>query len=62
MLQNAKCIEFERLRQVEMTIMEYEASFTNLVEYNASFTYLVKYALHLDATDEMRAWSFEDRL
>ena len=33
-LQNAKCVEFERLKQTGgMTIAEYEATFTNLSEY-----------------------------
>ncbi|GFY85279.1 hypothetical protein Acr_04g0000170 [Actinidia rufa] len=52
-LQNAKCAEFERLKQIgEMTIAEYEAALTNLVEY----------APHLVATDEIRARRFEEGL
>ncbi|GFZ16761.1 hypothetical protein Acr_26g0000310 [Actinidia rufa] len=51
-LQNAKCAEFEQLKQTGKTITEYEAAFTNLA----------KYAPHLVATDEMRARRFEDGL
>ncbi|XP_057495648.1 uncharacterized protein LOC130780643 [Actinidia eriantha] len=51
-LQDAKCAEFEQLKQTGKTITEYEAAFTNLVEYSP---YLV-------ATDEMKAKRFEDGL
>ena len=51
-LQNAKCAEFEQLKQTGKTIAEYEAAFTNLAEY----------APHLVSTDEMRARRFEDGL
>ncbi|GFY87468.1 hypothetical protein Acr_05g0011070 [Actinidia rufa] len=51
-LQNAKCAEFEHLKQTGKPIVEYEAAFTNLAEY----------APHLVATDEMRARRFEDGL
>ncbi|GFZ19448.1 hypothetical protein Acr_28g0001530 [Actinidia rufa] len=51
-LQNAKCAEFEHLKQTGKTIADYEAAFTNLAEY----------APHLVATDEMRARRFEDGL
>ncbi|GFY85513.1 hypothetical protein Acr_04g0002510 [Actinidia rufa] len=51
-LQNAKCAEFEHLKQTGKPIAEYEAAFTNLAEY----------APHLVATDEMRARRFEDGL
>ncbi|GFY91063.1 hypothetical protein Acr_07g0012590 [Actinidia rufa] len=51
-LQNAKCAEFEHLKQTRKPIAEYEAAFTNLAEY----------APHLVATDEMRARRFEDGL
>ncbi|GFZ15864.1 hypothetical protein Acr_25g0002730 [Actinidia rufa] len=51
-LQNAKCAEFEHLKQIGKPIAEYEAAFTNLAEY----------APHLVATDEMRARRFEDGL
>ncbi|GFY88930.1 hypothetical protein Acr_06g0008700 [Actinidia rufa] len=51
-VQNAKCSEFEHLKQLGMTIADYEGSFTNLAEY----------APHLVATDEMRARRFEDGL
>ncbi|XP_057495647.1 uncharacterized protein LOC130780642 [Actinidia eriantha] len=51
-LQNAKCAEFEQLKQTGKIITEYEAAFTNLLEYSP---YLV-------ATDEMRAKRFEDVL
>ncbi|XP_057465698.1 uncharacterized protein LOC130755313 [Actinidia eriantha] len=51
-LQNAKCAEFEQLKQMEKTIAEYEEAFISLVEY----------APHLVATDEMRAQRFEDGL
>ncbi|GFZ17645.1 hypothetical protein Acr_26g0009150 [Actinidia rufa] len=51
-LQNAKCVEFEHLKQTGKTIADYEAAFTNLAEY----------APHLVATDEMRARRFEDGL
>ncbi|GFY85287.1 hypothetical protein Acr_04g0000250 [Actinidia rufa] len=51
-LQNAKCSEFEHLKQLKTTIADYEGSFTNLAEY----------APHLVATDEMRARRFEDGL
>ncbi|XP_057502685.1 uncharacterized protein LOC130786392 [Actinidia eriantha] len=51
-LQNAKCAEFEQLKQTGKPIAEYEAAFTNLAEY----------APHLVATDEMRARRFEDGL
>ena len=44
-VQNAKCSEFEQLKQLGMTIAYYEWSFTNLA----------KYTPHLVATDEMRA-------
>ncbi|GFY97798.1 hypothetical protein Acr_12g0003390 [Actinidia rufa] len=49
---NAKCAEFEHLKQTGKPIAEYEAAFTNLAEY----------APHLVATDEMRARRFEDGL
>ncbi|GFY97719.1 hypothetical protein Acr_12g0002600 [Actinidia rufa] len=49
-VQNAKCSEFEHLKQLGTTIADYEGSFTNLAEY----------APHLVATDEMRARRFED--
>ncbi|GFY97792.1 hypothetical protein Acr_12g0003330 [Actinidia rufa] len=49
---NAKCAEFEHLKQTGRPIAEYEAAFTNLEEY----------APHLVATDEMRARRFEDGL
>ncbi|GFZ20004.1 hypothetical protein Acr_28g0007090 [Actinidia rufa] len=51
-VQNAKCSEFEHLKQMGTTIADYEGSFTNLAEY----------APHLVATDEMRARRFEDGL
>ncbi|GFS44716.1 hypothetical protein Acr_00g0091660 [Actinidia rufa] len=51
-VQNAKCSEFEHLKQLGMTIADYEGSFSNLAEY----------APHLVATDEMRARRFEDGL
>ncbi|GFY95397.1 hypothetical protein Acr_10g0007820 [Actinidia rufa] len=51
-LQNAKCVEFEHLKQTGKPIAKYEAAFTNLAEY----------APHLVATDEMRARRFEDGL
>ena len=51
-VQNAKCSEFEQLKQLGMTVADYEGSFTNLAEY----------APHLVATDEMRARRFEDGL
>ncbi|GFY99211.1 hypothetical protein Acr_13g0006120 [Actinidia rufa] len=51
-VQNAKCSEFEHLKQLGTTIADYEGSFTNLAEY----------APHLVATDEMRACRFEDGL
>ncbi|GFY97794.1 hypothetical protein Acr_12g0003350 [Actinidia rufa] len=51
-LQNAKCAEFEHLKQTGKPIAEYEAAFTNLAEY----------APHLVATDGMRARRFEDGL
>ncbi|GFY85818.1 hypothetical protein Acr_04g0005560 [Actinidia rufa] len=51
-LQNAKCAEFEHLKQTGKPIAEYEAAFTNLAEY----------VPHLVATDEMRARRFEDGL
>ncbi|XP_057511765.1 uncharacterized protein LOC130793917 [Actinidia eriantha] len=51
-LQNAKCAEFQQLKQTGKPIAEYEAAVTNLAEY----------ALHLIATDEMRARRFEDGL
>ena len=52
-LQNAKCAEFEQLKQTgEMTIAKYEIAFTNLA----------KYAPHLVATNEMRARRFEKGL
>ncbi|GFS37738.1 hypothetical protein Acr_00g0053720 [Actinidia rufa] len=51
-LQNAKCAEFEHLKQTGKPITEYEAAFINLAEY----------APHLVATDEMRARRFEDGL
>ncbi|GFY82625.1 hypothetical protein Acr_02g0008650 [Actinidia rufa] len=51
-LQNAKCAEFEHLKQTGKPIVEYEAAFTNLAEY----------APHLVATDEMRVRRFEDGL
>ncbi|GFS35039.1 hypothetical protein Acr_00g0037470 [Actinidia rufa] len=51
-VQNAKCSEFEHLKQLGTTIADYEGSFTNLAEY----------APHLVATDEMRARRFEDGL
>ncbi|GFY96908.1 hypothetical protein Acr_11g0012140 [Actinidia rufa] len=51
-LQNAKCAEFEHLKQTGKPIAEYEAAFTNLAEY----------APHLVATDEMRARRFENGL
>ena len=51
-IQNTKCLEFEQLKQLEMTIADYEGSFTNLAEY----------APHLVATNEMRAQRFEDEL
>ncbi|GFZ21098.1 hypothetical protein Acr_29g0002600 [Actinidia rufa] len=51
-LQNAKCAEFEHLKQTGKTITDYEAAFTNLAEY----------APHLVAIDEMRARRFEDGL
>ncbi|GFY91777.1 hypothetical protein Acr_08g0001730 [Actinidia rufa] len=51
-MQNAKCSEFEHLKQLGTTIADYEGSFTNLAEY----------APHLVATDEMRARRFEDGL
>ncbi|GFS35852.1 hypothetical protein Acr_00g0042510 [Actinidia rufa] len=49
-VQNAKCSEFEHLKQLGTTIADYEGSFTNLAEY----------APHLVATDEMRARRFKD--
>ncbi|GFY87310.1 hypothetical protein Acr_05g0009490 [Actinidia rufa] len=51
-VQNAKCSEFEHLKQLGTTIADHEGSFTNLAEY----------APHLVATDEMRARRFEDGL
>ncbi|GFZ17217.1 hypothetical protein Acr_26g0004870 [Actinidia rufa] len=51
-IQNAKCSEFEHLKQLRTTIADYEGSFTNLAEY----------APHLVATDEMQARIFEDGL
>ncbi|XP_057492462.1 uncharacterized protein LOC130778074 [Actinidia eriantha] len=51
-VQNAKCSEFEHLKQLGTTVADYEGSFTNLAEY----------APHLVATDEMRARRFEDGL
>ncbi|XP_057485851.1 uncharacterized protein LOC130772128 [Actinidia eriantha] len=51
-VQNAKCSEFEHLKQLGTTIVDYEGSFTNLAEY----------APYLVATDEMRARKFEDGL
>ncbi|GFS46014.1 hypothetical protein Acr_00g0099590 [Actinidia rufa] len=51
-VQNAKCSEFEHLKQLGTTIVDYEGAFTNLAEY----------APHLVATDEMRARRFEDGL
>ncbi|XP_057469656.1 uncharacterized protein LOC130758731 [Actinidia eriantha] len=51
-IQNAKCLEFEHLKQSGTTIADYEGSFTNLAEY----------APHLVATDEMRARRFEEGL
>ncbi|GFY93688.1 hypothetical protein Acr_09g0001340 [Actinidia rufa] len=51
-VQNAKCSEFEHLKQLRTTIADYERSFTNLAEY----------APHLVATDEMRPRRFEDGL
>ncbi|GFZ06724.1 hypothetical protein Acr_18g0008940 [Actinidia rufa] len=51
-LQNAKCAEFEQLKQTGKIIAEYEETFTNLSEY---VPYLV-------ATNKMRARIFEDGL
>ena len=51
-LQNAKCVEFEQLKQMGKTFVEYEEAFTNLAEY----------APHLVTTDEMRERRFEDGL
>ncbi|GFZ15971.1 hypothetical protein Acr_25g0003800 [Actinidia rufa] len=51
-VQNAKCSEFEHLKQLGITIADYEGSFTNLAEYEP----------HLVATDEMRARRFKDGL
>ncbi|GFY81125.1 hypothetical protein Acr_01g0009340 [Actinidia rufa] len=51
-VQNAKCSEFEHLKQLGTTIADYEGSFTNLAEN----------APHLVATDEMRARRFENGL
>ncbi|GFS39171.1 hypothetical protein Acr_00g0061460 [Actinidia rufa] len=44
--------EFEQLKQIEKTIAEYEAAFTNLAEY----------APHLVATGEMKVRRFEHGL
>ena len=44
-LQNAKCVEFEQLKQTGNTVTESEEVFTNLAEY----------APHLVATNEMSA-------
>ncbi|GFY87586.1 hypothetical protein Acr_05g0012250 [Actinidia rufa] len=49
---DAKCSEFEHLKQLGTTIANYEGSFTNLAEY----------APHLVAMDEMRTRRFEDGL
>ena len=51
-LQNAKCVEFEQLKQTRKTVTEYKEAFTNLVEYEP----------HLVAMDEMKARRFEDGL
>ncbi|GFY97536.1 hypothetical protein Acr_12g0000770 [Actinidia rufa] len=51
-IQNAKCSEFDQLKQLGMTVADYEWSFTNLAEY----------APHLVATDEIRAHRFEEGL
>ncbi|KAF7143569.1 hypothetical protein RHSIM_Rhsim05G0059200 [Rhododendron simsii] len=52
-LQDAKCIEFQQLKQKgQTTVSEYEAEFTNLVEY----------APHMVATENQKARKFEDGL
>ena len=51
-LQNAKCVEFEQLKQMGKTIVDYEEALINLEEY----------APHLIAMDKMRARRFEYRL
>ncbi|KAG5561843.1 hypothetical protein RHGRI_004773 [Rhododendron griersonianum] len=52
-LQDAKCTEFQQLKQKgQTTVSEYEAEFTNLAEY----------APHMVATENRKARKFEDGL